>query len=42
MRPIVGAVKTWMSRCQVQPYDEVTGKGFLRHVVIVLTGGATS
>lgn len=34
LSPIVGAVKTWMSRCRVQPYDEVTGKGLLRHVVI--------
>ena len=34
LAPIVGAVKAWMTRCRVQPYDETTGKGLLRHVVI--------
>lgn len=34
LAPIVDAVKGWMTRCRVRPYDEATGEGLLRHVVI--------
>jgi 23S rRNA (uracil1939-C5)-methyltransferase len=31
---ILNAVVQWMDACSVAPYDEQTGKGFLRHVFI--------
>lgn len=33
----VNAVKDWAERHQIQPYDEGTGKGILRHVVARVT-----
>ena len=32
--PILGAIKEWMSANHVSAYDETTGKGLLRHVLI--------
>ena len=33
----VSAVKTWAETCRIQPYDEGTGKGVLRHAVARVT-----
>ena len=33
----VQAVKAWADRCHIQPYDERTGKGTLRHAVARVT-----
>ena len=33
----VNAVKAWADRCHIQPYDERTGKGCLRHAVARVT-----
>ena len=39
---VVGAVKSWAQKYEVQPYDESTGTGTLRHVVVrVTTSGET-
>lgn len=34
---VIGAVTKWMKYSRVQPYDELTGKGLLRHVVVRTT-----
>ena len=34
---VVQAVKGWADRCKIQPYDERTGKGCLRHAVVRVT-----
>lgn len=34
VRGVISAVREWIKACGVQPYDELTGKGFLRHVVV--------
>ena len=31
---ILETVRKWMEKCQVEPYDEATGKGTVRHVLI--------
>ena len=31
---VLGAVRSWMKQNRVQPYNELTGKGLLRHVVM--------
>ena len=33
-QPILEQVKEWMKECKVPAYDETTGKGLLRHVLI--------
>lgn len=33
-RPVLGAVKTYMERCRIRPYDEQTGQGLVRHILI--------
>ena len=30
---LVGIVKKWMEACNVEPYDETTGKGLVRHIL---------
>lgn len=30
---VIAAVKEWMRAEHIQPYDEATGRGLLRHVV---------
>lgn len=32
--PMIAALKGWMRRAGVEPYDELTGKGLLRHAVL--------
>ncbi len=34
LKGVLTAVRSWMQRAGVQPYDEATGKGLLRHVVV--------
>lgn len=31
---VLAIVRTWMSRQKIVPYDETTGKGLIRHVLI--------
>ena len=31
---ILNAVRSWMIKCDISPYDEESGKGFLRHILI--------
>lgn len=31
---ILVAVKDWMEECDIEPYDETTGRGLLRHILI--------
>ena len=37
---VLSAVRTWMKQQRVQPYNELTGKGLLRHVVMRTTRSA--
>jgi 23S rRNA (uracil1939-C5)-methyltransferase len=33
-KEILGVIKTWMQQYRVRPYDETSGKGLLRHVLL--------
>lgn len=37
LQGVIAAVTQWMKRSHVQPYNELTGKGLLRHVVVRTT-----
>jgi len=38
---IISAVREWITAAHVQPYDELTGRGLLRHVVVRVTRGGS-
>lgn len=38
---VISAVREWITAARVQPYDERTGRGLLRHVVVRVTRGGS-
>lgn len=37
LEPVISAVTQWMKHARIQPYNELTGRGLLRHVVVRTT-----
>lgn len=34
VRSVIEVIRTWMTKCEIQPYDEATHRGLLRHVIV--------